>query len=114
VPWFASDEQKGREAEVLADVRALSLDELAADVLERVFGPADDDLTTTMAFGLYKAARSVDLSDEDKPVFAEALQHLQNHGAIAIDGFRKSTGGALFFILTRHGRELLAAGEQRN
>lgn len=110
MPWFASDEQEAREAEALAGVRALSLDELAADVLERVFGPAEDAVTTTMAFGLYKAARSADLSDEDEPIFAEALQSLQNQGAIAFNGFRRSSSGAVFFILTRHGRELLARG----
>jgi hypothetical protein len=66
-----------------------------------------------MAFGLYKAASSADLSDEDQPAFAEALQHLLNDGAIAINGFHRSTGGAVFFLLTRRGRRLLDSGEHR-
>jgi len=62
-----------------------------------------------MAFNSYKTARGADLEGEDQALFAEALQHLENHRAIALFGFRASTGGhAIFYILTRRGRELLA------
>jgi hypothetical protein len=114
VSLFKNDEQKTQEAAALAAVRATPVPELAADILERVFGPAERELSPNMAFGSYKTARGVDLEDEDQPLFAEALQHLQNHRAIALFGFRATSGGhAVFYILTSKGRDLLARGQHR-
>jgi hypothetical protein len=114
VPWFSSDEEKAPETTARDAVRALSIEALAADVLECVFGaiPNGNDVSVNGAFGRYDKARSADLSSEDRPAFAEALQHLQNHRAIALNGFMK--GDVLLYFLTRRGRELLDSGEHRS
>jgi hypothetical protein len=111
VSLFKSDEEKAREAAELAAVRSMSVPDLAADILERVFASAERELSPTMAFNSYKTARGADLESEDQALFSEALQHLENYRAIALFGFRASSGGhAIFYILTRRGRELLASG----
>ncbi len=109
MPFFGSGDEKAQEAEAAAAVRALSVEALAADVLEQVFGGRSADIMARSAFNEYKKARGADLTAEDHPVFAEAFQHLMNHRAIALDCFFR--GDSLVFILTRRGRELLDRGE---
>jgi hypothetical protein len=108
---FKSDEQKEQEVARREAVRAMSVPELAADVLERVFASADNMIPPKTVFDRYKAARGVELTVEDQPLFSEVLQHLMNHRAIAQHAFTRTSGDYPFYILTTRGRELLDSGD---
>ncbi len=62
MPLFKRDEeQEAREAAELGAVRSMPVSELAAEILERVFGPAEGELSPNMIFSGFQNACGVDL-----------------------------------------------------